>query len=179
MTLHTLAAPITVLALVGLLPASATAQEHHSGYGEGQSTQVKTLTQAQVDELLAGAGMGMALPAELNGFPGPRHLLELADSLALTLEQRQAVQEIFERMQEEAQALGARVVEAEQALDALFAGGAVTPEELRERLEASEELRAELRRVHLAAHLETKPLLTMHQIHTYDRLRGYGGGHVH
>ena len=117
---HSVAAVATLLALP-TLPAAA--QERHSGYGEGQSTQVKTLTQAQVDELLAGAGMGMALPAALNGFPGPRHLVE--------------------------------------------------------RLEKSETLRAELRRVHLAAHLETRPLLTLHQIQTYDRLRGYGGRHVH
>lgn len=179
MTLRSLTATVALFALAGLLPASATGQEHHSGYGEGQSTQVKTLTQAQVDELLAGAGMGMALPAELNGFPGPRHLLELADSLDLTAEQREVVQEIFDRMQQEARALGTKVVDAEQALDALFAGGTVTEDALMERLKASETLRAELRRVHLAAHLETKPLLTMHQIHTYDRLRGYGGGHVH
>jgi Spy/CpxP family protein refolding chaperone len=173
---RTVAAVATLLALP-TLPAAA--QEHHPGYGEGQSTQVKTLTQAQVDELLAGAGMGMALPAELNGFPGPRHLLELADSLDLTAEQRGTVQDIFDRMQREARALGAKVVEAEKALDDLFAGGAVTQEALVERMEKSETLRAELRRVHLAAHLETRPLLTLHQIHTYDRLRGYGGSHVH
>ncbi|MDP2956413.1 MAG: hypothetical protein Q8N53_08320 [Longimicrobiales bacterium] len=41
--------------------------------------------------------MGMARPAELNGFPGPRHVLDLADLLALAPDQRSEVQGIFER----------------------------------------------------------------------------------
>ena len=175
MPLRTLAGLTLLLAL----PAVAAAQAHPSGYADGRSTQVKTLSQAEVDELLAGAGMGMALPAELNGYPGPRHVLELADSLALTPEQRSGVEAIFRRMEEEAKELGAGVVAAEKALDALFVGGRATPEALAAGLKAAEALRAELRRVHLAAHLETKPLLSVHQVHTYTRLRGYGDGHAH
>ena len=122
--------------------------------------------------------MGMARPAELNGFPGPRHVLDLADSLALTPDQRSEVQGIFERMQERATALGRQVVAAEGALDTLFAAGTVGEAPLAERVKAVEALRSELRIVHLTAHLETKALLTTHQVHTYDRLRGYGA-HVH
>lgn len=175
MPLRALAGLILLLAL----PTAAAAQAHPSGYAEGRSTQVKTLSLAEVDQLLAGAGMGMALPAELNGYPGPRHVLELADSLALTPGQRSGVEAIFQRMEEAAKALGARVVEAEKDLDVLFAEGRATPETLAAGLKAAEALRAELRRVHLAAHLETKPLLSVHQVHIYGRLRGYGNGHAH
>lgn len=175
MTPRTLAALTVLLAL----PAAAASQQHHSGYAEGQSAQVKTLGQAEVDELLAGAGMGMARPAELNGFPGPHHVLDLADSLALSAAQRAAVEDVFRRMQERATALGRQVVEGEGALDALFASGTVAEDALAERVKAVDALRSELRLVHLRAHLETKALLTLHQVHTYDRLRGYSGGHVH
>ena len=34
-------------------------------------------------DLRAGRGMGLALAAELNGYPGPAHVLELADKLDL------------------------------------------------------------------------------------------------
>ena len=166
-------------AVLASVPAASAAQQNHSGHAEGQSSQVKTLGQAEVDEFLAGAGMGMARPAELNGFPGPRHVLDLADSLALTPEQRTGVEEIFRRMQERATSLGRQVVAAEGALDALFAAGAVEEAALSEHVRAVDALRSELRVVHLKAHLETKALLTMHQVHTYDRLRGYGGGHAH
>lgn len=167
------------VAILLVLPAATAAQGHHPGNAPERSVQVKTLAQAEVDQLLAGAGMGMALPAELNGYPGPRHVLELADSLALDPGQRASVEGIFRRMEAEAKALGSRLVEAERALDALFADARVTPETLADGLKASEALRAELRRVHLGAHLETKAVLTLHQVHTYGRLRGYGGTHAH
>lgn len=169
MTLRALASLSVLLAL----PTVAPAQQHHPGYAEGRSAQVKTLGQAEVDELLAGTGMGLARPAEMNGFPGPRHVLDLADSLSLTPEQRASVQGIFERMQARAATLGRAVVAAEGALDSLFAGGGAVDPALAERVEAVEALRAELRIVHLRAHVETKALLTMHQVHAYDRLRGY------
>ena len=50
---------------------------------------MKSLSDQQLSDLRAGRGMGMALPAELNGYPGPVHVLELADALGLTPEQRE------------------------------------------------------------------------------------------
>jgi hypothetical protein len=41
--------------------------------------------------LLKGEGMGMAKAAELNGYPGPTHVLTLAKELALTESQLQQV----------------------------------------------------------------------------------------
>ena len=44
-----------------------------------------------VADLKAGRGMGLALAAELNGYPGPSHVLELADKLKLSAEDKAAL----------------------------------------------------------------------------------------
>lgn len=46
--------------------------------------------------------MGLALPAELNGYPGPLHTLEHADELGLTFEQRARTKALFDAMRVEA-----------------------------------------------------------------------------
>jgi hypothetical protein len=73
----------------------------------------------------------MARPAELNGYPGPMHVLDLRDRLGLTPEQEAAVRSSFARMEVAAKPLGAELVERERALDRAFAGGAVTADGLR------------------------------------------------
>ncbi|HSL84347.1 MAG TPA: hypothetical protein VLF66_16355 [Thermoanaerobaculia bacterium] len=173
---HLAAAALAVAALLAL-PAAAGAQ--HSPYAGGhEDREIKALSPEETEELLSGHGMGLALPAELNGYPGPKHVLELADELELSGEQREAVAEVFDRMIRKAIDLGFEVVAAERRLDALFAQAEATPEALRAALETLEALRADLRYTHLAAHLETKALLTEHQVHRYTQLRGYGGeGH--
>jgi hypothetical protein len=40
--------------------------------------------------------MGLALAAELNGYPGPIHVLQLSDKLGLTPEQKARVQSLFD-----------------------------------------------------------------------------------
>ena len=45
----------------------------------------------RIAELEAGSGWGLALPAELNGRPGPAHLLELKEALGLSPEQVAAI----------------------------------------------------------------------------------------
>jgi Spy/CpxP family protein refolding chaperone len=168
-----LSAVPAVLLCVG--PASA--QEAHSPYAHAGSAEVKTLSQAEVDELLDGAGMGLARPAELNRYPGPRHALELADALALTADQRAETERVFDEMSERAKALGREIVDAEKTLDAAFAAGDVTEVSLAESVERIAGLQAELRIAHLRAHLAMREILTAHQVHEYDRLRGYAAGH--
>lgn len=170
---------LTTLMALGAFPAAGLAQEAHSPYAHEGSEQVKTLSQQEVDDLLEGAGMGLARPAELNQYPGPRHVLDLADSLALSPEQRRAVEETFADMQNRAKALGRQILDAEGALDAAFAAGGITEEALVTAVRRIADLQGELRAVHLRAHLATRETLTRHQIQEYDRLRGYGGGHEH
>lgn len=148
----------------------------------GQDTRaIAALSEDDVADLLAGRGWGFAKPAELNGYPGPAHVLELAEPLELTETQIVAVEAAFATMADRARDLGAQFVEAEAALDQAFAGGELDAAEMQALTKRAGSLRAELRAVHLAAHLEIKPLLSPHQIMMYNRLRGYGaegeGGH--
>jgi Spy/CpxP family protein refolding chaperone len=144
-----------------------------SPYAGEESRAISSLSAGDVNDLLDGKGWSFAKPAELNGYPGPLHVLQLQDRLGLTPEQRASVQAIFDRMAASARETGAKFVEAERALDAAFKSRAVDDAVLRERIEAAETLRAELRRIHLAAHLETTPILTPEQRHAYMALRGY------
>jgi hypothetical protein len=73
------------------------AQPSHSApalapYAGLEQRPIKALSAQQIADLKAGRGMGLALAAELNGFPGPLHVLELAAGLELTDEQRTKVE---------------------------------------------------------------------------------------
>jgi len=123
--------------------------------------------------------MGYALPAELNGYPGPRHVLDLADSLRLTADSRVKVREIFDAMHAEAVRLGKAIVAGEASLDSAFAGHRITTSDLESRLARIADLQGQLRNVHLSAHLRMMTVLSPEQIRDYQRLRGYATGHEH
>lgn len=160
-------------------PPSLAAQVDRSPYADARSRDVASLSPSEIEDLRSAAGMGLARPAELNGYPGPRHVLELADSLELSQAQRDEVRAIREAMRDEAIELGERLITAEGNLAALFATGEVSDDALVERVEAVARIRARLRLAHLRAHLATRELLSRHQAHEYDRLRGYADGHEH
>lgn len=148
----------------------------------GQLTSsVRGLSAQEVEDLRAGQGMGFARMAELNGHPGPLHLLELQTELALSADQIAQIKAIFDEMSGEAKPLGGEIVAAEEALSKAFAEGTITEEGLAEMTAAIAALYGQLRNVHLRAHLQVTPLLTAEQIAQYDALRGYtaGGGHEH
>lgn len=160
-----------------VLPVAATAQLHgHSPYAGKETRGIKSLSEADLDDLRAGRGWGLALAAELNGVPGPAHLLELKKQIGLTPAQVTVLEALFAQMQAEAQAAGRRFLAAEAAIEAAFREGSLTPDHLRHLIGASAEARAQLRFVHLARHLETLPVLTSEQIARYNVLRGYGAG---
>lgn len=160
-----------------LLAAPAVAQHHGhhaaSPYAADTGRAIKALSDADVAGLLEGRGMGFALAAELNGYPGPMHVLELADSLALSPEQRARTEAVMAAMREEARALGAQLVEMERHLDALFAEGRATPEAVDRMTAHIAEVRGRLRAAHLKAHVAMHDVLTPEQVAAYDRLRGY------
>jgi Spy/CpxP family protein refolding chaperone len=118
--------------------------------------------------------VGFAKAAELNAYPGPKHVLDLGDQLKLTADQRQQVQTIFDKMSSSAKALGAKLVERERLLAQLFQKGEITPDRLAAETTAIADLQGRLRVVHLSAHLETRALLSVDQLALYDQLRGYG-----
>jgi Spy/CpxP family protein refolding chaperone len=115
----------------------------------------------------------MALPAELNGYPGPRHVLELADELELTSDQQTQIQALFDDMLPQAIALGEQILSQEADLELAFRDGTIDEESLRDALGSIESLKAELRFVHLRTHLVTLEILTPHQVQLYNSLRGY------
>jgi len=166
-----------ILALVLAATAFAVpvrADNQSAPYAGQQARSIKSLSAEDVAALLKGEGMGMAKAAELNGYPGPVHVLTLASELKLTESQRQQVQAIFDRMSAAAKPLGAKLVEREQVLDGLFVSGDITADRLAAETAAIGELQGRLRSAHLAAHLETRALLNSDQIARYQHLRGYG-----
>jgi hypothetical protein len=58
--------------------ATAFAQTPYAGM---QTRPIKALSEQQVTDLEAGRGMGLALAAELNSYPGSSRVLELAEKL--------------------------------------------------------------------------------------------------
>lgn len=174
----------TILASAILATAftAAWAQHGQSPYVGQESRAIKSLSSAEIKQLLNGEGMGLAKAAELNGYPGPKHVLELAEPLKLTAAQIASTEAIFRTMNSRAKEIGTQIVEREQALDAQFAGGSVTSEALGKSVEQIGAMQAELRTIHLDAHLSQVAILTPEQVTHYRRLRGYdspAGEHTH
>jgi Spy/CpxP family protein refolding chaperone len=142
-------------------------------YAGQQTRSIKALSDDDIVALREGTGMGMALAAELNGYPGPAHVLELADKLKLTEDQLRQVTVIHDHMSAAAKPLGADLISREETLDQQFAKGDITPERLAAETVEIGELHGRLRAIHLSAHLETRALLTPEQIALYEQLRGY------
>jgi len=155
---------------VALFPATCFAQSH-SPYAGFEKRAIKALSDQQISDLRAGLGMSLALAAELNGYPGPRHTLELADELTLTEEQRTKVKELFAAMTAESIPIGEKLFAEEAELDRQFAGRTVTPESLFIATEAIGKTQAALR--DLKYHLLTLQILTPVQVQRYNQLRGY------
>ncbi len=168
-------------ALLVILAGPGRAQVTPSPYAGQENREIKALAPEEMAAYLAGDGLGFAKAAELNGYPGPRHVLELASPLGLTLPQREHVRSIFDAMQIEAKRLGAEVVAAERRLDGLFANAEIDEPQLLDAVAGIAVLQGRLRVAHLQAHLRVKRVLTPEQVAHYDRLRGYGDGqpHVH
>lgn len=147
-----------------------------SPYSGEQTRAIKSLSEAEVTQLLSGHGMGLARAAELNSYPGPRHVLDLAADLHLTPAQVTELNRIFESMKSAALPLGRELVARETELDRLFKARTATAENVLAATREIGRLQGELRAVHLNAHVATVALLHPGQIARYDELRGYGAG---
>lgn len=164
-------------------PAWAETSRPYAGMEERA---IKALSQEEVADLKAGRGMGMALTAELNGYPGPLHVLELAEELELSPEQEQQVRALHAEMQTKAAARGEDLLALEAELDRAFAEEEITPERLESLTAEIGQAQARLRATHLTYHLTTRDLLNARQLAAYGELRGYdsedtqgSGGHHH
>jgi hypothetical protein len=171
------------IAAIGIAGPIFAADPAKSNYTGQQSRSIKALSEEDIAALSKGEGMGMAKAAELNGYPGPIHVLALARELRLTEIQISRVTAIRDRMSAAALPLGAELIQRERLLDGLFAQGQITPGRLTAETAAIGEIQGRLRAVHLAAHLETRTLLSANQVAQYNKLRGYdrtnGSEHDH
>jgi hypothetical protein len=152
---------------------TAAAAQASSPYAGEQTRDIKALSAQDVAALLAGQGSGYAKAAELNGYPGPAHVLELAAALGLTDAQRQATERLMNEHKARATKLGAEVVEAERTLDQLFARRQADASAVERATTRIAQLQATLRAEHLKTHLVQTRLLSAQQIERYQQLRGY------
>ena len=157
----------TVLLLV---TSSVLAEGPYAGM---QDRTVKALSEQQVADLSQGRGMGMALPAELNRYPGPTHVLENGAALELSPGQKDELGRQVDAMRIDAIVLGEQVIAQEAILDWLFKSGTADADAIDRTTAALAALYGKLRAVHLRTHLATRATLSETQLARYEALRGY------
>jgi len=164
------------LSAAALIVSTASLQAQTASPYAGQERRaIKALSEEDIRDLLEGRGMGLAKAGELNSYPGPLHVLQLAGELALSATQRATTEALYAGMRDKAQPLGRKIIEAERTLDQAFANGTIDAASLRAHINAIAILQGELRAVHLETHLAQRSVLTPEQVARYDALRGYGG----
>lgn len=138
---------------------------------------IKSLSSGDLEALKAGTGEafgGMAKLAELNGYPGPRHVLDMGDKIGLSEEQKGEIEAKVVQMKAETIPLGEQIIAIEQKTNEAFSDRTITNEMLEENMDASGRLYGQLRYTHLKYHLEMINILTPEQVKNYNEFRGYG-----
>ena len=120
--------------------------------------------------------MWLAKAAELNHYPGPRHVLGIADKLGLSPDQLAATRALFDDMHTKAQALGKQVLAREDELEALFREQHADADKVRQLTAELANLQGQLRALHLTTHIRERVLLSTEQVTKYDALRTYVPG---
>lgn len=166
---------IAAIVVCAFLVSPALAQ--HQPYSGMEQRAVKALSDKQIEDLRNGRGMGLAMAAELNGYPGPLHVLEHADALGLSAEQRAKTKQLFESMKAETIPLGEKLIAEETDLDRAFAHRRISLDNLAAKTNLIGQTQAELRAAHLRYHLAQVELLSPAQVSRYIELRGYAGHH--
>jgi hypothetical protein len=164
---------LVIALVIAALVSSGTAQAQTSPYAGQEKREIKALSAQEVDDLLNARGMALAKAAELNGYPGPLHGIELAEKIGLSTDQLRAVKDLKMREEAEAKPLGAEIVAVERELDQAFANHTIDRAKLKALTGKLGELQGRLRAIHLAAHLDTNALFSTQQIARYNELRGY------
>jgi len=164
---------ILILTLIPFSSFSASKHSLKSKYVGQEQRDIKSLSKFDMEELKNGRGWGLAKAAELNGVPGPVHLLEMKKEIGLNPEQIEKIEMLYQKMKKQAIPLGLKLIELERKLNNHFANGTITEKLLHELLERIAQVRKQLRYVHLSTHLKTPGILTAEQIDLYNKLRGY------
>jgi Spy/CpxP family protein refolding chaperone len=149
------------------------ANQQATPYAGQQDRAIKSLSAQDAQDWLDGKGMSLAKAAELNGYPGPMHTLELAAPLQLSDAQRDASKQLMMTHKDEVRRLGADLVQAERALDQAFVKRSIDQTNLKAMTQRIGELQAAIRESHLRTHLLQTAILTSKQVAQYITLRGY------
>jgi len=176
-----LAAALVSFVVVGTsLSATATDQDEaartaaHAAEAAREGTGIPALSEAQAASYLGGEAMWQASVAELNHYPSPSRVLELAEALELTDEQRRATTKLHEETRQEAIRLGRDLVALEQRLNRIFVWSQATADNITKTVLDIGTLQTQLRLTHLVASIRQKLLLTEEQVRLYDELQGRG-----
>jgi Spy/CpxP family protein refolding chaperone len=148
-------------------------ESHKSNYTGEVDRVIKSLSAKDIEDLTLGNGMGLAKAAELNGYPGPKHVLEMQEQLFLEKEQLTSINQIFEDMKSQAQSQGQKLISLEKELNDYFSNTTITNDILETTSKKIAEAKSNLRYIHLSAHIKTTEILSKNQIKKYNQLRGY------
>ncbi|HEY3065330.1 MAG TPA: periplasmic heavy metal sensor [Methylomirabilota bacterium] len=166
-----IAASGVIVIVAAVLATGATVRAQHSGprhAGHDTAQMCEREFQTVVGE---GLGFGMAFAADKNGYPGPRHVLELKHRLRLTPAQEARTQALLDEMFAQSRPRSARLLEAERRLGQLFAASGADEAAVARTVAEVERARADVRLVHLLFHLRTRDVLTAAQREEYRRAR--------
>jgi Spy/CpxP family protein refolding chaperone len=166
------------LFLVLLIGCSHNQQQNqqHSPYAGEEAREIKAFTNQEIEGYLNGMGMGLSKVAELNQYPGPKHVLELADQLELSNQQKEQTKTLFNEMKKKAINIGETYITKERELNQMFESGNVSSSTVDSLLVEIGKIKGSLRATHVNTHIQMKEILTTEQIKKYDELRGYGSG---
>lgn len=162
---------ITLLLLSCIITQSSFAEDATTETSAAEARNASSLTPQQISAYREGRGMGAGRVADANGYPGPMHVLQLAEALELNDEQRAATAQLMSAMKTEARQLGEQLIAREQALDQKFADGSIDSDGLRGALMEIGELQAKIRLTHLQTHIDQRALLNEAQVAKYSELR--------
>jgi len=163
-----------VCVMIMILGSVCQAEEGSNHPGQ-QAREIKALSDSEISGYLEGRGMGLAKVAELNGYPCPDQVLDLATQLGLSPHQRAKAERLKNSMKRAAH-LGYWLVRDERRLDVLFAHGQANDENITLLVQQIGSLEAEIRLVHLRASIEMRRALTSDQIKKYEQKRGESAG---
>lgn len=181
--------PAALLVAISLVSSPAVAQEHgesdgdmggkHQMHGQAQGGMqgmgggmLGGVSEQEKEALLKGAGLGAGMIAMMNGYPGPKHVLEMGDELGLTAKQRESIGKTYGKVKAESVEFGTELVEKDEKLTALFASGSVSTGEVEKLSREIGELQGRVRAAHLNAHVETYDALTPAQREQLSSMQG-------
>ena len=163
---------MNVMAFVGLVAlfsfANVASANPPSPYAGEERREIKSLSPQEIGDYLAGKGMGLAKAAELNGYPGPAHVLLPRRSSSA---ERKPARRIYSSACRKTPLVGPPLIDGGNGQAVCLR--TVTPETLNASLSASARFKRSSA-ISGGAPTQTQ-ILTPAQTAKYVELRGYGG----